>query len=148
MLSFSFSSMHYLFGTSNDYESKSKYKVFNTFYDYPQLIKQVECAIGIAEGIKDKYLLNCILPETLQVNLFDQPPFIECYVFIEVMKTYLRYLDEEKESIMKSEDLLSLLLQTSIKVEDNVIYVYSRDTDLIETIRLISKEAIHNYEVQ
>lgn len=148
MLNFAFSSFHYLFGPSNDYSNKSKYKVFNTFYDYPQLVKQVEIAIGIAKGIKDKHIVNCVLSESLQVTLVDRPSLIECCVFIEVMKAYLRYLDEEKEMLLKSEEHLSILLQTSMKVEDGVIYVYSKDTDLIKTIKLISKDVIHNYEVK
>lgn len=150
MLRFAYSNLHYILGPTNDYEYKQRhrYDVVNPQHDVQQMIRQIEWSIGNAEHIKSYYHFNFIAPESLKINVFDKPSFIECCVFIDVMKAYIKYLDTEKERLMKNQEKLSNLFRTIITVENNTIDVGTVVDDLTSTIRLISKELLHGYEVQ
>lgn len=112
----------------------------NIKWDFHQLIHQISLSIMNAETIKDEYLRQWILPDSLKGFVNKHPDFVDTCVYNEVLKAFYRYLKDNEEEMVnskKSAVWIENMLRTVILVKDNKVISSSLDSKLNEELKKV-----------
>lgn len=102
--------------------------------DYDQLIRQLSLWNATAEGIRKKHVNHVVYG--FEKPGPEEPTVSECDTFVEINRIFMKYLDEQKEMLKKSKEVLKILLQTTYSVDEkkHEVRIYTEDRLLVDDI--------------
>lgn len=110
--------------------------------EWTSLFNQICLMKGIIAGAKKKMMYEDFLPQSLKPYQIEPWPasYVECCAFIDILKVYYDYINENKVDIVSKNDRIKKLLQTVIIVEDDLVKVLSSDCFLKKLTKQKMKE--------
>jgi len=128
-----------------EFENHDLIKVNDVHWDLYQLRKQISSSRSIVETIINRQMMNWAKPDSLKDNDVEKIPFSDCRMFMDVLKIFYDYIGKRKDYIKKSNDLVSIMINTVIVVRDKKVISSSLDKELNYEIKLFVKGTNYSF---
>lgn len=121
-----------------------------------QIARDVQMSILVVKTNIRNHMMNWQKPEGLKDNDLERNSNIhECYLYVDVLREYLHFLQEKKKEYekMKRDPTAATMafvypmMFTRIIIENDLVKLYTTDTELIERLRNITLKNKAKFEV-
>jgi len=111
--------------------------------DYYDLVNSIYMIKNIIETKKHKIMRDDFLPESLRSLAYENgATYTECCAFIDVLKVYLGYLEEDRVDIGSTSKRMTPLFRTVITIDNNKMTLQSEDMILVGKIKKEMKKYV------
>ena len=114
----------------------------NPEYEYNFILKDIWMMQNIIRKEQSKMMQEDIFPETLKSSFYEIPPasYTECQLYIELLDIFSKYIEDNKIPLTNDKDRMTKILQTTIKIKDNMISIDTSCKELKELLDYKIKE--------